>query len=313
MNIIVVRRSHGQSKTVNVRFSTILVASILFLASLVVLSAWITYCVMQMGSQVVVTAKTAKQWQHQIALQKQEIEHLKKQANVQLDSLALRVSELQSRIVRLDALGERLTSMAQLNDGEFDFSEPPAVGGPSSQDLDQSYTAPDFIELMDQLIGKIESRETQLEILEDLLANRKLSEEFLVKGVPVLKGFISSRFGYRTDPITGRRSFHGGIDFAAKHGENVLVVASGVVTFSGRKNGYGNVVEVNHGAGLVTLYAHNSALLVDVGDIVEKGQSIALVGSTGRSTGPHVHFEVFKGGRRVNPSGYIDRNMLTRK
>lgn len=154
---------------------------------------------------------------------------------------------------------------------------------------------------------RIDNREQQLEILETLLANRKIEDAIFLTGRPINKGWMSSRFGRRVDPFSGRISTHEGIDFAGKLGSEIIAVGSGVVTWSSDRYGYGQMVEINHGSGFITRYAHNLENKVDVGDVVKKGQVIALMGTSGRSTGPHVHFEVYKHGRPVDPATYIHR------
>ncbi|MCW1935953.1 peptidoglycan DD-metalloendopeptidase family protein [Pseudomonas sp. MDMC_285] len=151
---------------------------------------------------------------------------------------------------------------------------------------------------LDSLALRVESREQQLEVLEQLLGERRLSEAETLSGRPVLQGYVSSPFGRRVHPLTGRVSVHKGVDFASKPGSDVVSVAAGIVTFSGKKNGYGNVVEISHADGYVTLYAHNQSNTVQIGDLVQRGETIAKVGRSGRSTGYHVHFEVSKDGRR---------------
>ncbi|HEY9050177.1 MAG TPA: M23 family metallopeptidase, partial [Gammaproteobacteria bacterium] len=124
---------------------------------------------------------------------------------------------------------------------------------------------------------------------------------------PITRGWISSYYGMRTNPFTGKLQFHKGMDFASKSGSEVQAVAGGVITWSGKRYNYGNMVEVNHGNGYVTRYAHNKENLVKVGDTVKKGQAVASMGSTGRSTGPHVHFEVLKDGRQINPLKFVQK------
>ena len=239
----------------------------------------------------------------ELADQRRAVAEGREDARRQLEALSLKLAQLQARLVRLDALGERLTVMAELDDGEFDFSSSPALGGPDAGG-EELYDS-DLQHLFQELDIHIESREQQLAILESLLADRHLRERSTVSGRPVEKGYISSGYGYRTDPFTGRRSWHGGIDFPGKPGTEIVAVAAGVVTWSGKHGAYGNLVEINHGEGFVTRYAHNEQNKVQVGDLVEKGQLIAAMGSTGRSTGTHVHFEVHKNGRTVDPSSYI--------
>ncbi|MCG8316670.1 MAG: M23 family metallopeptidase [Pseudomonadales bacterium] len=230
-------------------------------------------------------------------------------ANQQMTALTVRMAELQARLVRIDALGERLVNVAKLHNGEFDFSAAPPVGGPEESGLEEAFAKPDFIQTLDQLAADIEQREQQLEILESLLANRKIQKEVYLAGRPVKWGWMSSRFGRRTDPFSGKLAWHEGVDFAGKDGSDIISVGSGVVTWAGDRYGYGLMVEINHGGGYSTRYGHAKEVSVKVGDIVHKGQTVALMGSTGRSTGPHVHFEVHKNGRAVDPTRYVNRRV----
>ena len=148
-------------------------------------------------------------------------------------------------------------------------------------------------------------REDQLEVLASLVEHQKFRQEVALEGRPIKFGWMSSGFGRRVDPFTGRMAWHAGADFAGKPGSDIVAVASGVVTFAGERGGYGRMIEINHGGGYVSRYGHDAELLVAVGDVVKKGQVIGHMGSTGRSTGPHVHFEVLKDGRPVDPARYV--------
>lgn len=238
--------------------------------------------------------------------QREDIELARQGAQENINALTKRLAELQSRVVRLDALGERLTVMASLDKGEFNFENAPALGGPGDASLVVGeFTAGDLLVAFDNLNQQLEDREQQLAVLESLLMTRALQSEVHPDGFPAEKGWLSSFFGIRSDPFTGRLAHHDGIDIAGKLGSNVLSVAAGVVTWSDERFGYGNLVEINHGNGYVTRYGHNQKNLVKVGDTVKKGQVVALMGSSGRSTGPHVHFEVLRDGRAVNPIQYV--------
>lgn len=223
-----------------------------------------------------------------------------------LDALALRLATLQARIMRIDALGERLVGVGKLDQEEFDFSIDPPVGGIASE-ADESQDVSDITAGLQRINHLLEDREAKLSMLETQLLNRELMHEALPSGRPVAKGWFSSPFGPRTDPFTGKRSYHKGIDFPGKRGTDVYSVAAGVVERAEKAAGFGNLVEIRHADGYSTLYAHNKKNLVAKGDVVSKGQVIALLGSTGRSSGPHVHFEVHKDGKPVNPKKYIAR------
>jgi len=245
-------------------------------------------------------------WRTELAQQSTIVQDARRSATENLDALALRLGQLNAHVIRLDALGNRLTKMAGLDAGEFDFNSVPSLGGPEEPlQVPDSFKEPNLIAALDALGEQVSDRAQQLDILEDFLLNRKLSSEVKPQGRPVASGYMSSYFGQRSDPFTGRPAFHKGIDFAGKEGAEVVAVASGVVTWSGTRYGYGELVELNHGNGYVTRYAHNAENLVAVGDTVKKGELVAKMGSTGRATGPNLHFEVLQHGKVVNPLNYI--------
>ena len=167
---------------------------------------------------------------------------------------------------------------------------------------------PEMLEAMDLLTARLSNREAQLDVLEGVLMNQNLKERVYPQGRPVSSGWLSSYFGKRTDPFTGKQANHRGVDFAGKAGAGITTVAAGVVTWSSPRYGFGKLVEINHGNGYSTRYAHNSENLVAVGDEVKKGQIVALMGQTGRATGPNLHFEVLRNGQRVNPVTFIRKD-----
>jgi murein DD-endopeptidase MepM/ murein hydrolase activator NlpD len=305
MKVIIVSGKHGQSRSLSLSRLTRTLLSLCLLGGPLVVGACIGYGLSgetgAFGPQVILALKDQTQKQQQILAETKE--HTKQQ----LQALTLKMAALQARLVRLDALGERITAIAKLDKGEFNFSQLPALGGPQTADLGSSYSNPDFVDVIEQLVERVDDREQQLQILESLLANRKIQDDVFLAGRPIKKGWMSSRFGHRTDPFNGRVAMHEGVDFAGKEGADIIAVASGVVTWASERSGYGQLVEINHGSGYMTRYAHNKQNQVEVGDIVKKGQVVALMGSSGRSTGPHVHFEVYKHGRSVDPAAYIHR------
>lgn len=252
-------------------------------------------------------AEMLSDWRRELQSLRGESAILHERAGRDRQAYALRLATLQARLVRLDALGERLTGIAGLQDGEFDFSLEPAVGGPEGQEGLADAPLPELDALLDQLDQRLSHGEDQLRILEGLMANRRMHKETTVAGRPIRKGWMSSAFGRRTDPFHGGQAWHQGVDFAGREGADVISVAAGVVTNSGAHNGYGEMIEISHADGYVTRYAHNRDNLVSVGDVVNKGQVIARMGSSGRSTGPHVHFEVLRNGKAENPANYIYR------
>jgi murein DD-endopeptidase MepM/ murein hydrolase activator NlpD len=259
----------------------------------------------QAGTDYLSDWQDISDWQDSVRSQQSEIAEVRLSAQADLDALALRLGQMQAQMLRLNALGARLVSQGNLDRDEFDFDAEPAVGGPGSAVSTESVTYPDFLTMLDELEAGIYDREQKLSILETLLMSRSLNERVMPSGRPVEDGWLSSNYGKRNDPFTGKQEFHKGLDFAGKKGSEVIVVGDGVVTWAGKRSGYGNMIEVSHGNGYVTRYGHNQKHLVKVGDTVRKGQQIALMGSTGRSTGPHVHFEVMRDGKTVNPAKYI--------
>lgn len=244
----------------------------------------------------------------QLNAQKDFLAEGRTQASHQLAAYSSRLAEMQARVVRLDALGEHITGIAGLDSGEFDFSIPPAVGGPSENESD-SVAFQDFELFYAELDAQLQDRERQLDLLKIMMVDREFKRGSTVAGLPVAKGWMTSSYGLRRDPFHGKKSWHKGIDIAGKRGSSIIAVAGGIVTKSETGAGYGEFIEIDHGNALVARYAHNDKNLVKAGDLVKKGQVIALMGSTGRSTGPHVHFEVYKNGRHVDPASYIRRTI----
>jgi murein DD-endopeptidase MepM/ murein hydrolase activator NlpD len=242
----------------------------------------------------------------QASLESQLVAQRAQSAEMQreLNAMAARLGELQAEANRLNALGDRLTRAGQLGDGEFDFDKPVPVGGVGpvhdigAGELDRGIAT---------LAARFRQSGEQLSVLESLLFSHKLEQDAVPSGMPVANSYITSGFGGRADPLGRGGEFHKGIDFKARTGDPVLAVADGVVSFAGRRSGYGNVVEIDHGNGYVTRYAHNSRLLVRVGDLVHVGSVIAKAGSTGRSTGAHVHLEVWENGHVLNPARFLAR------
>lgn len=238
--------------------------------------------------------------------QRDSINAIRQENEDTLDALSIRIAQMNARMIRLDALGRRLTDMAGIDDGEFDFGSDPALGGPEEPMSSGSNVAvPEMFGAMNLLGAQLDNREAQLNVLEGVLMNQNLKDRVYPQGRPVGAGWISSYFGKRTDPFTGKAANHTGIDFAGKSGAEIVAVADGVVSWSANRFGYGIMVEINHGNGYSTRYAHNSENLVSVGDEVKKGQAVALMGETGRATGPNLHFEVLHNGSRVNPVKFI--------
>jgi len=308
VKIVLIHNRKGVRKTIRLQGWARAVASLCLIG--VPLSAGLFLGVQLGGGKIgLVLENTIDNLHEELASQREELDQSRQLADQQVAALSLKLAEMQARLVRLDALGERLTGMADLDDGEFDFSHKPALGGPEFYGAESSDSRHDLHLLFSELEEQLDNSEHQLNVLDSLLVNRQFTEDSTIAGLPVEKGWISSSYGVRSDPFNGRKRWHKGVDFAGKAGANVIAVGSGVVTWSGAYESYGNMVEIDHGEGFVTRYAHNQENKVKVGDLVQRGQVIAALGSTGRSTGPHLHFEVYKHGRSVDPSTYIRKTL----
>lgn len=250
-------------------------------------------------------ADSEQHWQVALDEQKREVVLARDEAQKQLNALAIRLGQMQAQVLRVEALGQRMTEVANLSKSEFDFDQLPARGGPADPATSEQLSSVDFMRALDELALQIDDRARQLEVIDQVVAQRELTNAVAPAGRPISKGWLSSYYGKRTDPFHGRQEMHKGIDFAGQMGSDILATAAGVVTWSGKRYGYGQLVEINHGNGLTTRYGHCQEILVKVGDKVAQGQQIALMGSSGRSTGPHVHYEVLKSGRQVNPTKYV--------
>ena len=301
MNIILFTRRQGQVWSYEVSVARTL--SVLLVAALLTIGI-ILYTGIRIGSDEL---RYVTEWQEQVREQQAQIEAARHTAQADLDALTLRIGQMQGEMLRLNALGERLVSVGALDSAEFDFDVMPPVGGPHEAGDGKPVAFNEFMSMLDELDQELADREQKLSVLEAVLVSRSLSERVLPSGKPVGDGWLSSRYGKRNDPFSGKREFHKGIDFAGKMGTDIIAVGDGVVSYSGKKGGYGHMVEINHGNGYVTRYGHNYKNMVKVGDTVKKGELIALMGSSGRSTGPHVHFEVLRNGKTVNPSRYIGK------
>ena len=303
MNVIFVGRKSGRVKQFDLRHPVIMSAAVLLVLGILGTAFSIG---IGLGSRHGSGSPIDQlgNWSAELLRQKAQIEDTKRVLQEKVNALALRVGQMNASVIRLDALGKRLTRMANLDDGEFDFGHPPSLGGAEGAD-GQPAQIPNLTAMVDDLGSQLASRESQLGVLENMILSRELNKQVYPEGRPVEEGWISSYFGRRADPFTGYSAVHKGVDFAGAEGTKVTAVAAGLVTYAGDRSGYGQMVEINHGNGLATRYCHNEQILVKQGDMVRKGQDLALMGSTGRSTGPHVHFEVLKNGVQVDPLRFI--------
>ena len=226
----------------------------------------------------------------------------------QVVALTIKLAELQSQVLRLNALGERLADKADIPENEFNFQELPPSGGPVETTLSsQGKSLAELLIDIDKIEAELAFEEKQLKLLESLTLGHHIENTSYLSGRPITKGWLSSYFGTRKDPFTGRPAMHKGVDFAGKEDAEIIATAAGVVTWANDRYGYGKLIEIDHGKGMKTRYGHNKKLLVEVGQVVSKGQVIARMGSTGRSTGPHVHYEILRNNKQINPIKYVYR------
>jgi murein DD-endopeptidase MepM/ murein hydrolase activator NlpD len=240
-----------------------------------------------------------------------------------IDMMATRLGEMQAHLLRLDTLGERLARSAGFKPQEFMFDQAPGRGGAAPTvstgrgaagpavapgpgvAIPRELSVGELGQKLDLLSRQVDDRAERLGIIESIVSLDFARRTFVPSGMPVVGGQFSSNFGWRIDPFSGRNTFHDGVDFFAEPGTPIVAAASGVVTVAEFHAQFGNMVEIDHGSDLITRYAHASVLHVKVGDVVRRGHRIADVGSTGRSTGPHLHFEVRHRGLAQNPNRFL--------
>ena len=222
-----------------------------------------------------------------------------------LNAMAVKLGEMQAQLMRLDALGERLSALAGLKPQEFRFNEPPGRGGAVSTIPPQDLSMAELNRHLDQLSRRMENRTETLGILESQLFDAKVKKKLMPTIPPVDAAWSASSFGWRIDPFNGMLAMHEGVDFPVDIGTPVFAAAGGVVIYSGPHPQYGYLVEIDHGNDFTTRYAHCSRLVVKEGDVVQRGSKIAESGSTGRATGPHLHFEVRYRGVAQNPIRFL--------
>jgi murein DD-endopeptidase MepM/ murein hydrolase activator NlpD len=237
-----------------------------------------------------------------------ELESLKATTEQRLSGMMLKLAEMDSQVQRLDALGAHLVEQAKLNPKEFNFNQSPLKDDLQTSDNVDVIVNDELIVKMDSMLEQLKDKTLQLNALESLMMNHHIEEQSRLTGRPVVGGWLSSHYGIRKDPFSGLPAMHKGLDFAGKEDDPVTATGAGIVVWAGRYYGYGELVEIDHGDGLVTRYGHNKQLNVKIGDVVTKGQEIALMGNTGRSTGAHVHYEVLRKGKQLDPLPFVYRD-----
>jgi len=283
--------------------------SYLGLASVVALAAWSPWEYQGIDPKLAQQKITGEQ--RKLAMQESAVAEIRQQTEKKLGAMTVYLGELRAQVRRLDALGERLAEKANLTNGEFDFNPDIPLGGPEATVAElPKASGSDVLGEIDRLLGHISDKQKQLSLLESVMMNHNVSNASYIAGRPISDGWLSSQYGVRKDPFNGTPAMHKGLDFAS-YAEDVKVVATGagVVTWAGERWGYGELIEIDHGGGLKTRYGHNDHILVEVGDVVTRGQHIAEMGNTGRSTGPHVHYEVLRNGQQIDPNQFVYRKL----
>ena len=305
MNIILVSGKARTTRHVSLHHHHVLVMALVGLVFLPVLLSVVGLKIHDLVSRHsgMAEATLLERQQQELLALRARLDRTRDRTETHLNALAQRLGRMQAQVLRLDALGGRLTRMAGIDAREFDFSKAPAMGGPERPPASAANT--DLMQTLEQLARVLDKKTEHLNALESLMLDKQLTAAVTPSGWPVHGGWVSSHFGMRTDPFTGRAAYHEGVDMAARLGSTIKAMGDGVVSHSGIKAGYGLLVEVTHGQGYTTRYAHTARNLVKVGDRIIKGQPVAEIGSSGRSTGPHLHFEVRRHGRAVNPQSYL--------
>lgn len=302
MNIIVISRRQGQA----VRRSLHSPRHFLALGAVVSLAIAVAVGAGYAAGRWQKVSGYVSAWQARLASQHEELARVREESRNEINALSAELAELQSRMTRIDALGRKLIKTSSIDAEEFDFGTAPGRGGPHAVvPADADERVPELWSSIEELGERMDQRERQLGVLADVLSERKLAAASIPSGEPIGEGWMSSSYGHRKDPFTGEKAWHDGVDFAGRAGSPIHAVGAGVVTYAGERWGYGNLVEITHSNGYVTRYGHNEKIKVEEGQMVRRGDVIAAMGSTGRSTGPHVHLEVIKDGKSVNPWSFV--------
>jgi len=303
LNIILVSGATARVRSVALDWRHYTAAALSLVAVVVALATFFNFVTLRWAAAV------EHPWLKTILLAEQRQEAARMQEKVQghLSAMAVRLGELQAQMMRLDGLGERLAKAAGLKPQELQSMQSGSIPGRGGQEPTSArpLTVDELNGLVERLARDVDARTDQLTVLEALIVQGSAHRSFLPSLRPVSDGWYSSNFGMRIDPFTGESSFHEGIDFPAETGTPILAAASGKVVYSGFHPQYGRMVEIDHGSGLVSRYAHASRVNVNEGDLVVRGQRIGAVGSSGRSTGPHLHFEVRLFGAPQNPARFL--------
>ena len=303
MNIILVSNSSAKARSLTLTGMHVTLAVFMALGLFVAAVLTAQYAIVRFQSGII--SNELRSW-----LASAQDEQLRKQelfTRQSLDAMAVRLGQMQAQLQRLDGLGARLAKLSGMKPQEFSFGQKPAQGGPLlAVPPQQDISMETMMQQLDGLSSLLGDRGDKLVALETLLQQDKLDKKMLPSVAPITLSWYSSNFGWRIDPFTGKNAMHEGVDYMVPVGTPIYASAGGVVVFAGLHPQYGNMVEIDHGNQIITRYAHASKLLVKVGEVVRRGHEIAKVGSTGRSTGNHLHFEVRFKGVAQNPVRFLE-------
>lgn len=301
MNIILVSGKLAKGKTMALNHAQVMTLGMALLIFPLLLAMIFTYLLLFHAADI------PHPYLQSLVLSAQRTEAAKNQVYLRenLNAMAAKLGQMQAHVLRLDSLGERLATLTGIGKQEFNFDKKPGQGGAESSQPAHDMSMNEFGQQLDDLMKKLDDRSDQLGLMDAMLVQRQANKVAIPSTRPVTTGWYSSNYGYRIDPFTGQKAFHEGVDFMADPGTAIHAAGGGIVVYADTYAGYGNMIEIDHGNGLISRYAHASKLLAKVGDVVMKGQKIGEVGSTGRSTGPHLHFEVRHRGAPQNPEHYL--------
>ncbi|WP_162846873.1 M23 family metallopeptidase [Marinicella litoralis] len=241
-----------------------------------------------------------------VDLRQQELIQHKKSVQNDIDSMTLQIGKLMAQSTRLNALGNRLTVVAEINPNEFNLSDEPGIGGADLELTGESNTAQSLYENLFNLEDNFSKQQENLDILSQLLSEQTVDQNATPHLLPLNKGWVSSYYGKRIDPFTGQQASHAGMDYSGGYKSDIIAAADGVVVWAGQRGSYGRMIEIDHGNGFMTRYAHAESINVELGQKVTAGDPIATMGKSGRATSEHLHFEILKNGHKVNPLPFIN-------
>ncbi len=299
MNIILVSGRLAKARTITLGPKHIAVATAGVLFAVLLTSGLLNFAMLRYAAELPFLKSQVR------SIQQSQLVENESYMRDNLNAMAQRLGQMQAQLLRLDTLGERLAKLAGFKPQDFQFNEAPGRGGAPSAVPSQDVSLDDMFKQVDKLTRQVDDRGGKLSALESILVIDSAKKKLIPTMMPVIGGAYNSNFGWRLDPFNGQHSYHEGIDFAGSLGTPILAAAGGVVVYAEYHAAYGNIAEIDHGNDLITRYAHASKLLVKVGDMVLRGAKIAEMGSTGRSTGTHLHFEVRQRGVSVNPAQFL--------